>query len=115
VPQEARLRRRLQEPRGGFAGAFAQRRLTKRSRELRQRPCLKNGRRASRARGSVARNSDRWRVFCSSEPLVGFRFEARFDFSDSLNAKFGEHSFHALGRIGIRIRRIGEMNLGLTA
>ena len=35
VPQEAHLRCRLQEPHGGFAGAFAQRRLTKRSRELR--------------------------------------------------------------------------------
>ena len=33
VPQEAHLRCRLQEPHGGFAGAFAQRRLTKRSRE----------------------------------------------------------------------------------
>jgi hypothetical protein len=36
VPQEAHLRRRLQEPRGGLAGTFAQRRLTKRSRERRQ-------------------------------------------------------------------------------
>ncbi len=35
VPQEARLRRRLQEPHGGLACAFTQRRLTKRSRELR--------------------------------------------------------------------------------
>src|SRR5215216_7028008 len=33
MPQETRLRRRLQEPRGGFAGAFAQRSLTKRSLE----------------------------------------------------------------------------------
>jgi hypothetical protein len=33
VPQEARLRRRLQEPRGRLAGAFEQRRLTKRSLE----------------------------------------------------------------------------------
>jgi hypothetical protein len=33
VPQAASLRRRLQEPRGGFAGPFTQRRLTKRSRE----------------------------------------------------------------------------------
>jgi hypothetical protein len=32
----------------------------------------------------VALNSDRWRVFCSSERLVGSRFEARFVFSDSL-------------------------------
>jgi hypothetical protein len=29
------------------------------------------------ARVSVALNSDRWSVFCSSEPLVGSRFEAR--------------------------------------
>ena len=36
VPQEAHLRCRLQEPSGGFAGILAQRRLTKRSRELRQ-------------------------------------------------------------------------------
>ena len=36
MPQEAHLRRRLQEPRGGLASAFAQRRLTKRSRELRK-------------------------------------------------------------------------------
>jgi hypothetical protein len=35
VPQEARFRRSVQEPRGGFAGAFAQRCLTKRSRERR--------------------------------------------------------------------------------
>jgi hypothetical protein len=35
----------------------------------------------------VALNSDRWRVFCSSEPLVGSRFEARFDFSDSLRSR----------------------------
>ena len=35
VPQEARLRCRLQEPHGRFAGALAQRRLTKRSLELR--------------------------------------------------------------------------------
>src|SRR5215212_4265485 len=35
VPQEARLRRCLQEPRGGFAGTLVQRRLTKRSREPR--------------------------------------------------------------------------------
>ena len=34
VPQEARLRCRLQEPSGGFAGTLAQRRLTKRSREV---------------------------------------------------------------------------------
>jgi hypothetical protein len=34
VPQEAHLRCRLQEPRSGLAGAFEQRRLTKRSREL---------------------------------------------------------------------------------
>jgi hypothetical protein len=33
VPQEARLRRSVQEPRGRFTGAFAQRCLTKRSRE----------------------------------------------------------------------------------
>jgi hypothetical protein len=33
VPQEARFRRSVQEPRGGFAGAFAQRCLTKRSLE----------------------------------------------------------------------------------
>jgi hypothetical protein len=33
VPQEARLRCRLQEPSGRFAGTLAQRRLTKRSRE----------------------------------------------------------------------------------
>ena len=33
VPQAARLRCCLQGPHGGFAGAFAQRRLTKRSRE----------------------------------------------------------------------------------
>ena len=33
MPQEARLRRRLQEPTGGFASTLAQRRLTKRSRE----------------------------------------------------------------------------------
>jgi hypothetical protein len=33
MPQEAHLRRRLQEPRGGFAGALEQRSLTKRSRE----------------------------------------------------------------------------------
>jgi hypothetical protein len=33
VPQEAHLRCRLQEPRGGLAGTLAQRRLTKRSRE----------------------------------------------------------------------------------
>jgi hypothetical protein len=33
VPQEARLGCRLQEPPGGLAGAFAKRRLTKRSRE----------------------------------------------------------------------------------
>ena len=42
VPQEARLRRRLQEPRGGLAGAVAQRRLTKRSRELRHRRSSQN-------------------------------------------------------------------------
>jgi hypothetical protein len=35
VPQEARLRRRLQEPRDGFEGGLTQRRLTKRSLELR--------------------------------------------------------------------------------
>jgi hypothetical protein len=39
---------------------------------------------------SVAINSDRWRVFCSSEPLVGSRFEAHFDFSDSLSTHSGE-------------------------
>jgi hypothetical protein len=33
VPKEAILRCRLQEPHGGFADAFAQRRLTKRSRD----------------------------------------------------------------------------------
>jgi hypothetical protein len=33
MPQEARLRRRLQEAHGGFAGGIAGRRLTKRSRE----------------------------------------------------------------------------------
>jgi hypothetical protein len=33
VPKEASLRCRLQEPHGGFADAFAQRRLTKRSRD----------------------------------------------------------------------------------
>jgi hypothetical protein len=33
VPQEARLRCRLQEPRSGLASAFEQRRLTKRSLE----------------------------------------------------------------------------------
>jgi hypothetical protein len=33
MPQAARLRCRLQEPRGGLASAFEQRRLTKRSRE----------------------------------------------------------------------------------
>jgi hypothetical protein len=33
VPQEARLRRGLQEPHGGFAGTVTRRRLTKRSRE----------------------------------------------------------------------------------
>ena len=37
VPKEARLRRCLQEPRGGFASAVEQRRLTKRSPELRFR------------------------------------------------------------------------------
>jgi hypothetical protein len=36
VPQEGRLRRRLQEPDGRFAGTLARRRLTKRSRELRK-------------------------------------------------------------------------------
>jgi hypothetical protein len=36
LPQEAHLRCRLQEPAGGFASAFAQRRLTKRSLELRK-------------------------------------------------------------------------------
>jgi hypothetical protein len=35
LPQEARLRRRLQEPRGGLADRFAQRSLTNRSREFR--------------------------------------------------------------------------------
>jgi hypothetical protein len=35
VPQEARLRRCLQEPPGGFAEALARHRLTKRSPELR--------------------------------------------------------------------------------
>jgi hypothetical protein len=35
MPQEARLRCRLQEPRGGLASAFEQRRLKKRSRERR--------------------------------------------------------------------------------
>ena len=34
MPQEARLRRSVQEPHGGFAGAFAQRCLTKRSLQL---------------------------------------------------------------------------------
>ena len=34
--QEARLRRSVQDPRGGLAGAFEQRRLTKRSLELRK-------------------------------------------------------------------------------
>ncbi len=34
MPQEAHLRRRLQEPPSGLAGAFARRCLTKRSREL---------------------------------------------------------------------------------
>jgi hypothetical protein len=34
VPQEARLGRRLQDPCGGFAEVFEQRRLTKRSREI---------------------------------------------------------------------------------
>ena len=57
--------------------------------EFALRDCLKNGRRASGARVSVALNSDRWRVFCSSEPLVGSRFEARFDFSDSLSTHSG--------------------------
>ena len=42
MPQEAHLRRRLQEPHGGFAGAFAQRRLTKRSLELREREVREN-------------------------------------------------------------------------
>jgi hypothetical protein len=36
MPQEAHLRCRLQEPRDRFAGTIAQRRLTKRSRELRK-------------------------------------------------------------------------------
>src|SRR5215208_429187 len=54
------------------------------------RDCLKNGRRVFEARVSVALNSDRWHVFYSSEPLVGSRFEARFDFSDSLSTHSGE-------------------------
>ena len=44
MPQEARLRCRLQEPRSGLAGAFEQRRLTKRSLELRQREVRSEGR-----------------------------------------------------------------------
>jgi hypothetical protein len=55
--------------------------------ECLERDCLKNGWRASGARVSVALNSDRRRVFCSCEPLVGSRFEAHFDFPDSLKRR----------------------------
>ena len=49
MSQEARLGCRLQEPNGGFAGTLAQRSLTKRSLELRQREV----RRIHLLRGSV--------------------------------------------------------------
>jgi hypothetical protein len=50
VPQEARFRRSVQEPRGGFAAAFAQGRLTKRSRELRHETVSKGVLRCSLGR-----------------------------------------------------------------
>src|SRR5215212_6541768 len=60
VPQEARLRRRLQEPSGGFAGALAQRRLTKRSRERRQSE-VRGGARSAPGRGlREARKRAHW-------------------------------------------------------
>jgi hypothetical protein len=56
VPQEAHLRCRLQEPHGRFEDAFAQRRLTKRSREYLFRDRPKRGpREASKADLDVMR------------------------------------------------------------
>ncbi len=65
MPQEARLRCRLQEPPGGLAGASAKRRLTKRSRELRTRevrriPLLGTPVNKALPRSEGARTPKRW-------------------------------------------------------
>jgi hypothetical protein len=39
---------------------------------------------------SVGRDSDRWRVLCSSEPLVGSRFEAVSIFQTVSEGRFSE-------------------------
>ena len=88
MPQEAHLRRRLQEPRGGLAGTFAQRRLTKRSRE---------GRQGELRRLSLSRIRVNWGKDESRSPVL-----RSLSYSVSTSGDFMDDSLdHVRGALGV--------------